>query len=265
MEILSFLTQAQQPQSNKEVKQRSVRAQSAGTAARDPRVSSDAISPNSCQSEGLPLLKEFAVFCSSVPRRSFPFAAGVDFSPRELRCPACCVHGTERSLAGGVSSGLLAMLSSTPVWDIGAVLWMLPMQALLAHVMFSLFGQARFCFLNLVFLGSILSLLIVFLQDPEKLYKSVMQRRFPMSTCSPWCPEPAATTERSCSPTPISCARREGGEQGFYQIFPEGRGLHPPQFLPHGREQHGWECVSNAGWISALQSQSCASQGAREV
>lgn len=45
MEILSFLSQAQQPQSNKKVQQRSVRAQSAGTAARDPRVSSDAILP----------------------------------------------------------------------------------------------------------------------------------------------------------------------------------------------------------------------------
>lgn len=28
-----------------------------------------------------------------------------------------------------------------------------------------------------------------------------------------------------------------GGGKGFYQIFPEGRGLRPPEFLPHGWEQ----------------------------
>lgn len=168
------------------------------------------------------------MFCSSVPRRSFPFAAGVDFSPRELCCPACCVHGTERSLAGGVSSGLLAMLSSTPVWDRGAVFWMLPMQALLAHVMFSLFCQARFCFLNVVLLGSILSLLIVFLQDPEKLYKSVMQRRFPMSTCSLWCPEPDGALPQPH--THILC--KEGwGRAGILSDISRGKRA-PPAPVP---------------------------------
>lgn len=254
------------------MKQRSVRAQSAGTAARDPRVSSDANSPNSCQSEGLPLLKEFAVFCSllccstALLSCSLCCWGGFLTPGAALPCMLCSWHRTEPCRW---SSGLLAVLSSTPVWDKGAVLWTLPVQALLAHVMFSLFCQARFCLLNLVWLGSILSFFInCFPARSRKALQISHADGVSNVHVQPLVPRAHGHCGALAAPHPYpgwGCTRREGGGQGFYQIFPEGRGLHPPQFLPHGREQHGWECVSNAGRSSALRSQSCESQGAQEV